>query len=330
MKADNAMNKQQQLHEPPADGKSSIGKRTVEDYSTTLRGQPELEERLLRSQRLEALGRLSSEVAHDFNNLLTVILGNAQMVLDGLSPVVQERAISEILQAAQRAEALTRQLLSLSRNQPIGERVIDLNRQILALEALVRRLLGGGVELVTNYASTALVRVEPTLIQQILLNLAVNAKDAMPHGGTVTIETADFDPEKGLFFGGETIQPGKYVRLVVSDTGIGMTPRIAERVFEPFFSTKPQGRNTGLGLATVRGVVDRSGGHISVRTALGQGTAFSILLPAATEGDIHHLGEGPIDVTEQPSMALPSRSSSEEPLLSRPPGARMDGSDRDG
>ncbi|MBZ0112966.1 MAG: hypothetical protein K8J08_10925 [Thermoanaerobaculia bacterium] len=316
--------KKRQRNEHPVDGEVGVSERTAEetstqlDFSTSFRGQPELEERLLRSQRLEALGRLSGEVAHDFNNLLTVILGNAQMVLDGLSPGVQERAVSEILQAAQRAEALTRQLLSLSRNQPVGERVIDLNRQIQGLESLVRRLLGRDVELATTYGSAVLVRVEPTLIQQILLNLAVNAKDAMPHGGTVTIETSDFILDKGLLSGGEVVPSGKYVRLIVSDTGIGMVPRVAERVFEPFFSTKSPGKNTGLGLATVRGVVERSGGHISVRTALGQGAAFSILLPAATEADIHHLGEAVTEAANEEAPSVPSSDSS--PAESPPSG----------
>ncbi len=262
-------------------GTSAQSRQLRERPVSSLPKPEELQEQLLRSQRLEALGRLSGAVAHDFNNLLTVILGNAQMILEGLSPSVQTRAVSEIIQAAQRADSLTRQLLRLSRNQPVGIQPVDLNEQIWELKALLQRLLGRDVELLTKHSATKSVRVEPTLIQQILLNLTVNAREAMPLGGTMTIETEDLSTSTESQLGhGVHIPAGKWVTLSVRDTGVGMPPDVADRVFEPFFSTKPKGENTGLGLATVRGAVARHGGHIAVRSSPGRGATFVIALPA--------------------------------------------------
>jgi PAS domain S-box-containing protein len=238
-----------------------------------------LERRLEEGQRLESIGRLAGGVAHDFNNLLTPILGNAQGALDALGaahPVAED--LRGIVEAAGRAGALTRQLLALSRRQLLQERAVDLNAEVGALHAMLRRTIGEDVEVRLELdPALGRVRGDPSQLQQVLLNLAVNARDAMPGGGLLTIATRNVAPEEAAGRAGARAR--SLVELSVSDSGTGMTPEVRARLFEPFFTTKPHGKGTGLGLATVLGVVKQHGGEVEVESAPGQGSTFRILLP---------------------------------------------------
>jgi two-component system, cell cycle sensor histidine kinase and response regulator CckA len=241
-----------------------------------------LEVQLRQSQKMEAVGRLSGGVAHDFNNLLAVILGFGDMLLRCLPADVRlERYCREILKAANRGAGLTRQLLAFSRQQVLQPKVMDLNVVVSESEKMLGRLLGEDVELVTSLdPELGHVKIDPGEIGQVIMNLAVNARDAMPRGGTLAIETANIEhTEAGAGQYGYPVAMGSYVRLTVSDTGTGMDEATRAHIFEPFFTTKDLGKGTGLGLATVYGVVEQSKGHISVESKLGQGTRFTILLP---------------------------------------------------
>jgi two-component system, cell cycle sensor histidine kinase and response regulator CckA len=230
-------------------------------------------------QRLEAVGRLAGGVAHDFNNILTAITGYAEM-LKATMPVGDEMQadVSEILKASDRAAALTRQLLAFSRQQKLQPRLVSLNDSVRDMENMLRRLIGEDIEMKTRLdASIAPVLADPGQLQQVLLNLCVNARDAMPKGGTLTIATGTAGNVEG-----DDVQAGaEYVMLAVSDTGIGMDEDTRSRVFEPFFTTKGSEKGTGLGLATVYGIVTQSGGAIRVESTPGQGTTFRVYLPAA-------------------------------------------------
>ncbi|HET7274047.1 MAG TPA: ATP-binding protein [Longimicrobiaceae bacterium] len=242
-----------------------------------------LEEKLLRSQRLEAVGQLTSGIAHDFNNLLMVIQGNAELMEAALADNAPLREDSrEIVQAARRAESLIRHLLAFSRKQVMELRVLDLNALIGEVESVFTRILRADIEVVTVLdPSIPAVEADPGQIHQVLMNLVVNARDAMPHGGTLTIESAPTELTATEAAGFPyTVQPGGYVRLSVSDTGVGMTSEVQRQLFEPFFTTKQPGAGTGLGLSTVYGIVKQSGGYIWVRSALGEGTTFDVYLPA--------------------------------------------------
>jgi PAS domain S-box-containing protein len=241
-----------------------------------------LEAELLQSQKMETVGRLAGGVAHDFNNLLTAIIGYADMALAAIAPgnTVRED-LDAILQAAQRAASLTRQLLAFARKQVIEARVINLNDLILELNNLLRRLIGEDIELAVQLTPDLWpVRVDPSQIEQVLVNLAVNARDAMPNGGTLTIETTNVELER---FDAQHVDviSGPYVLLSVSDTGVGIDPRVREHIFEPFFTTKGPGRGTGLGLATCYGIITQHGGYIWPYSEAGQGTTFKIYLPRA-------------------------------------------------
>ena len=245
----------------------------------------QLEEQLRQSQKMEAVGRLSGGVAHDFNNLLAVILGFGDMLLRRLPADDQlKRYCREVLKAANRGAALTRQLLAFSRQQVLQPKVVDLNEVVAESEKMLCRLLGEDVELVTSLdPALGRVEIDPGQIDQVIMNLAVNARDAMPQGGTLAIETANLEhtkAEDGRY--GDPVAAGSYVRLTVSDTGTGMDEATRAHIFEPFFTTKDLGKGTGLGLATVYGVIEQSKGHISVQSQLGQGTKFTILLPRLT------------------------------------------------
>jgi PAS domain S-box-containing protein len=244
-----------------------------------------LERQLQQAQRMEAIGRLAAGIAHDFNNVLSAITLSSELLLEDLTPAhPSAENVAEIRKAADRAAALTRQLLAFSRQQVLEPRVIDLQDLVQDLENMLRRVLGEDVALETRYAaSLGAVRADPAQIEQVILNLAVNARDAMPEGGTLTIETSNVAHEVPADVGPETLPEGPYVVLAVTDDGIGMGSQTKARMFEPFFTTKEAGKGTGLGLAMVYGIVKQSGGGIEVASEPGNGACFRIFLPRVDE-----------------------------------------------
>ena len=249
-----------------------------------------LEEQLRQAQKMEAVGQLAGGVAHDFNNLLTAIIGNAELLLKTIGPEDRRRLdVLEINRAAHRAATLTRQLLAFSRKQVLQPRIVDLNTVVTELTTMLRRLIGEHVELELRLEpGLGRVLADPGQLEQVITNLAVNARDAMPSGGTLTIRTANVDAEDVPPSSPEsTPLLGSLVALSVSDVGVGMDERTQARLFEPFFTTKELGRGTGLGLATVYGIVRQSGGHIRVSTRLNQGSTFTIYLPRAEGSPVH-------------------------------------------
>ena len=253
--------------------------RTAQALEEQLGAFEHTQAQLRQAQKMEAVGRLAGGVAHDFNNLLTVIAGRAALLLMELpAEDPKRRDIDLITHTADRASALTRQLLALSRKQVLQPRILDLNELVESLEPILQRLIGEHIELhVLPAADAAAVKADPTQIEQVLLNLTVNARDAMPTGGTLTIELSQVPAGQLQFDEGDPVGPG--VSLVVWDTGTGMTPDVQAHMFEPFFTTKGPGQGTGLGLATVYGIIKQSGGHVSVESDLGHGTTFMIWLP---------------------------------------------------
>jgi len=244
-----------------------------------------LEEQLRQSQKIEAIGRLAGGVAHDFNNLLTVITGHSELILSCLrqdDPLRKD--IKEIKRASERAASLTRQLLAFSRRQVLQPKVLNLNSIVADMDKMLRRLIGEDIDLVT-ILSPALWRVkaDPGQIQQVILNLAINARDAMPGGGRLTIETANVEVDKTYSRRYADVQPGPYVMLTVSDTGCGMDEETRAHIFEPFFTTKEQGKGTGLGLSTAYGIIKQSEGFIEVQSEPNRGSVFKIYLPRVAE-----------------------------------------------
>jgi PAS domain S-box-containing protein len=245
----------------------------------------QLEEQLRQSQKMEAIGRLAGGIAHDFNNLLTAIISYAELSLRCLpSESLVYHDIQGIHSAAQRAADLTRQLMAFARNQIIQPKVINLNHLIFNLDRMFRRLIGEDIERVTLTApDLGLVKVDPGQIEQVLVNLVINARDAMPHGGKLIIETVNITLDQNFARQHIELSPGNYVMLSVTDNGIGMTEEVKAHLFEPFFTTKEIGKGTGLGLATCFGIVKQSGGHILADSEPGQGTTFKIYLPRLEE-----------------------------------------------
>jgi len=239
------------------------------------------QERLVKSQRLEAVGRLAGGVAHDFNNLLGVIIGHAELARTAAADDQALRSrLDQVLGAAERAALLTRQLLAFSRRQVLEPRVLDLNSELAELLPVLRRRIGDDVTLVTRLSpALGRVRADPGQIGQVLANLASNAREAMPHGGTLTLETRDVELDEAYAREHWPLVPGSYVELRVSDEGCGMDATVREHLFEPFFTTKPEGAGSGLGLSTVYGIVKQSGGYVWVESAVGHGTTFMIQLP---------------------------------------------------
>jgi signal transduction histidine kinase len=252
--------------------------------------QLEREAQLRQAQKMEAVGRLAGGVAHDFNNLLTAILGYAGLLLRRLDAGDPMRPHAhEIEKAAQRAADLTRQLLAFSRKQVLIPQVVDLGAVVAETENMLRRLIGEDIELVTSLASPlGAVTADVSQLEQVIVNLVVNARDAMPQGGRITITLGNADLDESFVREHPGARPGPHVRLSVEDTGVGMSEETREHLFEPFFTTKEVGRGTGLGLATVYGIVKQSGGYIGVRSGLGQGSTFEIYLPRV-EGAAHPL-----------------------------------------
>lgn len=243
------------------------------------------EAELRQAQKLESIGQLAGGVAHDFNNFLTAINGYCELLLrSGSLTESNEKMVQQIRRAGERSAQLTSQLLAFSRQQLLSPRVIDVNALVQNTERLLRRLIGEHIEMHVTLADNLLnVRADPGQIEQILMNLAVNARDAMPDGGVLSIETHNFTIRDEVAEARPKMPPGRYVMLSVSDTGTGMDESTKARLFEPFFTTKEFGKGTGLGLATVYGIVKQSGGHIYVYSELGVGTVFKVFLPAVAD-----------------------------------------------
>jgi PAS domain S-box-containing protein len=253
----------------------------VDGFETDVTDRISLEEQFRHAQKMEAVGQLAGGVAHDFNNILTAVIGYADLLLSRMSKNDPSRpAVEEIHKGGERAASLTRQLLAFSRRAATQPRIVDLNAAIRNLEPMVRRLVDERIRFELNLSETIRrVRIDPTQLEQVIVNLAVNARDAMPEGGVISIQTDRMELAAAQAQSSFGIDPGSYVRLRVRDTGGGIGPEVMQHIFEPFFTTKAPGRGTGLGLATVYGIVRQHGGCVRVDSELGHGTEFEILLP---------------------------------------------------
>jgi len=264
--------------------------RELDDRNERKRAEEALrqsEKQFRQSQKMEAVGRLAGGIAHDFNNLLTVIMGYSQVLLTELGPQHPLRGkIDETLKAGERAATLIRQLLTFSSKQSLDPKILSLNTAVTSLESLLRRLIGEDIQLVSKLDPTnGRLRADQAQLEQVLVNLVVNARDAMPKGGTLTIETAQVELTRSPVYHLTPLMPGLYVRLAVSDTGCGMDRNTQSHIFEPFFTTKGEGKGSGLGLSTVFGIVTQCGGAIDVTSRVGQGTRFDLYFPSV-ESDI--------------------------------------------
>jgi PAS domain S-box-containing protein len=267
-----------------------------------------LEGQFQQAQKMEAIGRLAGGVAHDFNNLLTTILGTCELLLEDIGPTDPSRPdIEEIQKAGERGAGLTRQLLAFSRKQIIEPTLLDLNVIVTGMRAMLGRLIGEDVKVMLGLSSVAAtVMADRGQVEQIVLNLAVNARDAMPKGGTLTIETTTVELAANDRTPHFSAKPGPYVVLTITDTGTGMTPEVQARLFEPFFTTKEVGKGTGLGLATVHGIMTQSGGCVAVCSEVGKGTSLKAYFPRA---------ETDLVVVETPPVLARPRAVGETVLL---------------
>jgi PAS domain S-box-containing protein len=265
--------------------------KTVVTASRDLTERKKLEDQLRQAQKMEAVGRLAGGIAHDFNNLLTAINGYSDLLIQQMEETDPKRQeVEEIRKAGDRAASLTRQLLAFSRRQILQPKVVDLNVVVSHLEKMLRRLIGEDVNLLISLRQDLWpVMADPGQIEHVIMNLAVNSRDAMPGGGTLAIETANVELSEAIPLGAIEVPPGSYVALGVSDTGCGMDKATKSHLFEPFFTTKEKGKGTGLGLAMVYGIVKQSGGYILVDSEVGKGTAFKIYLPREREASLEAL-----------------------------------------
>jgi two-component system cell cycle sensor histidine kinase/response regulator CckA len=273
----------------------------LEDLAFRVSERERAEERLRQAHKMEAIGRLAGGIAHDFNNMLSVILGYSEMAISTFQENEPVRSdLEEIKRAAERARELTRQLLAFSRKQILEPKILDLNQTLHGMEKMLRRLVGEGIELaLLTHTSIGRIKADPSQVEQVVMNLAVNARDAMPKGGRLTIETSDIELDADYAKAHAEVMPGPYVLLAVTDEGVGIPPSDWARIFDPFFTTKPKGIGTGLGLSTVLGIVRQSGGHIWVYSEPDRGTTFKIYFPR------HDLpAEAPV---AQPAPAPPGR-----------------------
>jgi PAS domain S-box-containing protein len=277
-----------------AQGEVAYFEMTAEDITERRR----LETTLRQAQKMEAVGRLAGGIAHDFNNLLMLIKGYSDLLRDRLPAEETPREYaSEIQKAADRASSLTQQLLAFSRKQVLELRVLDVNQVVTSMSKMLPRLLGEDIEVVTRLNSAiGRVKADPGQLEQVLMNLAVNARDAMPEGGRLTIETGECELDDEYVRQHPGARPGRFVMLAVSDTGVGMNTDVRAHVFEPFFTTKAKGKGTGLGLAMVYGIVKQSNGYIWVYSEPGQGATFKVYLPRveeAAESELRAPATGP-------------------------------------
>jgi two-component system, cell cycle sensor histidine kinase and response regulator CckA len=278
--------------------------------------QVKLEARLRQAHKMEAIGRLAGGVAHDFNNLLTIIRGHSDLLADRPgADDAQKRSAEQIQKASNRAVAMTRQLLAFSRMQVLQPSVLDLNAVISEMGKMLPRLIGEHIEYTfTPEPKLATVKADPGQIEQVLMNLAVNSRDAMPEGGKLFVRTANISLSAAEAAKRPAMGPGEYVLVSVSDTGEGMNEETKARIFEPFFTTKEVGKGTGLGLATVYGIVKQSGGFIWVESAPGKGATFDIYFPQAS-------GKA-ADIPAEPAKRAESRGTETILLVEDEPGVR--------
>lgn len=266
-----------------AEGLNRELKTEIQQREETEAALRESQEQLLQSQKMEAMGQLAGGIAHDFNNLILVINGYSELLLNDLKcDEKKRREIEQIKLAGDRAAALTQKMLAFSRRQRVHARPIDLNTVVSNIIPMLSRLIGATIHIVTSLPPVGHVRADPTQIEQVIMNLALNARDAMPHGGTLTIETSNVELDHLYTDHHRGSQAGTYVQLTVRDTGMGMDAETRRRVFEPFFTTKDVGKGTGLGLSVVYGIVKQSGGYIEVTSQPGSGSVFTIYLPRLT------------------------------------------------
>ena len=265
-----------------------IGEDVTEAHRSQKR-QQQLEQQLLQAQKMETIGRLAGGVAHDFNNLLAVILGYADLLLETLPPShVNYEPLTDIYEAATRARDLTRQLLAFGRKQVLSIERIDVNDVVTGFNKLIRRVIGEDIALELKLSSDPLpVQADVSQLEQVLMNLAVNARDAMPQGGRLSIETSMVELDQAYAEYTPGTKPGDYALITVNDTGAGMDPAILRQIFEPFFTTKGKDAGTGLGLSTVYGIVKQHGGNIWPYSEPGRGTTFKVYLPLATGKQVH-------------------------------------------